>query len=127
MNSEEFDTSAPISYCPRALFKAGVTTTRQAEVLIHLGRCGTNGATTAQIAETLGHGSRTADNILRELRACNLVLSYTILNRTGRPHLWVVSPAGWQAITTRADLRRFPDGTEAVRTMKLEKTPDPAP
>ena len=89
--------------------RAGITTCRQAAVLIHLGRCGLAGTTIPAMIDALRMGASTLCCIINHLTTHGLVVDYTRRGSKGRARLYIVTVKGWEVLTSPADFSAFPN------------------
>jgi hypothetical protein len=100
---------------PLVLMRLGVHRMIDAAVLVHLGRCGTCGATRAALTAATGGAIVAAVGRLKKLR---LVTDLGRSNGQGRHFRHVVTRLGWRVLTTPADLSAFPVVQEILQITK---------
>lgn len=106
----------PIIADPLNLDRAGVATTRQAAIFIHLGRCGLLGSTIPTMAKTLKIHPSTVGAIVDSLTVAKLVTEYGRATGQGRAKKYVVTVHGWGVLTEPADFSMFPHAQTALKT-----------
>lgn len=94
---------------PHILLKSGVRNLLDFAILIHLGRCGLQGATVPAMVLTLGEPYSSIRLGIDRLEELNLVLPVCRRNNAGRAEVWVVTAGAWEALTRPADFSAFPN------------------
>lgn len=100
---------------PNKLANAGVNTTRQAAILIHLGRCGLLGSTIPAISDALGIKVGTAANGIDVLLEAKLVTATRRSTGQGRAKHYVCTVHGWSVLTDPSDFSMFPHAQTALK------------
>lgn len=99
---------------PHALLKAGVRNTLDLAILIHLGRCGLQGATVPTMVMSLGEPYSSIRFGIDRLAELGLVLPVCRRNTAGRAEVWVVTVRAWDALTKPADFSAFPNSQNPI-------------
>lgn len=105
----------PIIADPALLHAAGLRSLNQAMVLVHLGRCGLQGATVKGVSAAMQcmHES-SSYSVLEKLREWGMVVHYCRQNSQGRAGRYVISVKGWEVLTRIPDFSMFPDAAALV-------------
>ena len=106
----------PIIADPMALDRVGVVSTKQAGVLIHIGRCGLVGTTIPEMSTALRINGSTLTHIVGVLVDLKLITSAVRYNKQGRARNYVVTVRGWNLLTEPADFSMFPHVQTALKT-----------
>lgn len=94
---------------PLALLSAGVRNVLDAAILIHIGRCGTNGTTRPELVRQIpGHPYSSMTSATDRLTDLGLITAVSKLHKTGTPHCFMVTGKGWKLLTTPGDFAVFP-------------------
>jgi hypothetical protein len=116
----------PIIADPLILDRAGISTTRQAAIFIHIGRCGLIGTTIPQITEALAINHSTVRETIYILSEdLKLVTEAGRSNTKGRAFNYVVTIRGWQLLTSPADFSMFQHAQDALVRVKPIQTNTP--
>ena len=100
---------------PLHLDRVGVTTTRQAAIFIHVGRCGLLGTTIPAASKVLGFHVSTVAQTMDALCEARLVTAYGRASGQGRAINYVVTGRGWEVLTAPADFSMFPHAQQALK------------
>lgn len=93
---------------PLKLDAEGVSTTRQAGVLVHLARCGLTGSTIPAISKSLKLPASSVAEIVEHLRERDFVTPYGRCNSQGRAWLFIVTVKAWKMLSTPVDFGMYP-------------------
>lgn len=99
---------------PLLLDRAGITTTRQAAIFIHIGRCGLLGTTIPAATRALKINPSTVAQTIHGLCELKLVTAYGKQTGQGRAANYVVTVPGWNLLTAPADFSMFPHAQTAL-------------
>lgn len=103
----------PIIADPVTFLAAGFHTLYQAAVLVHLGRCGLQGATRNSTAAALKTTYSTVSCLFERMEEAGWICRYGRHNTRGREARFVIGKKGWELITKPPELHMFP-GADAV-------------
>lgn len=106
----------PILADPATLYDAGLRVVSHVVLLVHLGRCGLQGATVGSCAHALKRMPEgTIYSVLEKLRAAGWVIHYCRQNSQGRAGRYVISVKGWELLTRQPDFSMFPDAGVVIK------------
>jgi len=100
---------------PFTFHQAGIGTTQQAAILVHIGRSGLQGCRIDGIGDALRMSASTVQSVCYKLQDMGLVVRFGRTNRRGRAFYWTVTVRGWTLLTTPAEVDLFPCALEAMK------------
>jgi len=104
----------PILPDPILMHRAGIRQTVGAAILVHLGRCGLQGATCGSIMDTLRLTYGGADSAIHRLAQDGFILTYGRHNGRGRAKRYTITAKGWELLTRPGDFECFPNATVSL-------------
>lgn len=94
---------------PQALLAAGVCNVVDAVVLVHIGRCGTNGTMRMQMMREIPGISYSSLKLATDrLENLKLITVASKLPLSGTPFVYMVTGKGWKLLTHPGDYTMFP-------------------
>lgn len=103
---------------PLKFLRAGINTTAQAAVLVHIGRTGLQGCRIDEAAASCRMSYNTVQGIAYLLLEAGYATRFSRSNRQGRAFHWVVTVKGWELLTQAPEVELFPGALDAMKGAK---------